>query len=71
MTSRAQAINEILNQSADAHRGPNWSQVNKSLDTKKLIAAINLGYQSQSPRGNIRASNDGIMKLVAPMLISN
>jgi hypothetical protein len=44
LTSRAQAINEVLNQSAETHRGPNWSQVNKSLDTKKLVAAVNSGF---------------------------
>ncbi len=46
LTSRAQAITEVLNQSADGHRAPNWSQVNKSFDAKKLVAAVHQGYQS-------------------------
>ena len=71
LTSRVQAINEVLNQSAECHRAPNWSQVNKSLDSKKLVAAVNSGYQSQSPRGNIRDSHDGIFKMVIPLINTN
>ena len=45
--------------------------MNKSLDSKKLVNAVNSGYMSQSPRGNIRESQDGIFKMAVPLINSN